>query len=259
MGPSSSKRLSNTRGISKNTPGVSVLTGRTRKNSRLEKRKDATTMMATPPTVAEDDPTTLRQSDENTRNGNTNDRTSNTVAESSKLVLRDSPLQMDDYGNDNNNNNAPYATESINTLTSSSTSCSQHTRDSDHDAEVAAATSSSATQLMMNPNINNVTRVDSPSDLMDRRRSSSFSPASVASSLTRPETPEIDNLRLRFESLAKSPTGQSTTGAPIKRNSSITPEIASRIKDLKPKDPAGSRVKSMVEFFMDEKLHKWEF
>ncbi|KAI8333310.1 hypothetical protein BC941DRAFT_115496 [Chlamydoabsidia padenii] len=246
MGPSSSKRLSNTRGISKNTPGISVLTGRTRKNSRLEKRKDAPTLTTSPPTVTEEDPV------ENTTQADTNDTKDDgsleyKVAESNKQVSGDNTntTQMDDlsitnYGN--NNNNAPYATESA---TSTSTSCSQHTRDSDHDAEVAATTSAARSTGV---------RIESPCELIDRRRSSSFSPASVASSLARPETPEVDNLRQRFESLGKSPILGAT-----KRNSSITPEIASRIKDLKPKDPAGSRVKSMVEFFMDEKLHKWEF
>ncbi|KAI8337658.1 hypothetical protein BC941DRAFT_452486 [Chlamydoabsidia padenii] len=134
----------------------------------------------------------------------------------------------------------PQATESIDTLSSSSSS--QHTRESDYDKEVAATAV---------PSNSSATQFDSSLDPMD------------SSTMTRSKSPQVGNLKQRFEYLAK--TQSLTTFTPrtnvalIKRNSSFTPEIAYCIKDLKPKNPAGSRVKSMVDFFMDENLHKWEF
>ncbi|CAO3599271.1 unnamed protein product [Absidia cylindrospora] len=301
MGPSTSKRLSNTGGISKNTPGISVLTGRTRKQSRLEKRKDTNdttttatatlttttttnTTSATPPITADDDSCNQQTEPSNDNKASASDNeTAIPIVDNDYAENRTNGVIENDSVDDipENNNHAPYATESVNTLTSASTSYSQRTMESDHDAEVAAATSAAlpaaaatttkitttTTTTNDNNNNNNITstRIDSPNDLMDRRRSSSFSPASVASSLARPETPEVDNLRQRFESLTTTTknttttTATATTNSPTRRTSSITPEMALRIKDLKPKDPAGSRVKSMVEFFMDENIHKWEF
>ncbi|KAI8366396.1 hypothetical protein EDC96DRAFT_508866 [Choanephora cucurbitarum] len=116
----------------------------------------------------------------------------------------------------------------------------------EHDAEVAATTIRARVQQKQQelPHI--------------QSGRSSFSPNSVVS-LPRPETPEVDQLRLRFENIIQ--TSTPSTVDMVRRRSSpkIAPEIAYRIKDMKPRGPVGSRVKSMVELFMDENLNKWEF
>ncbi|SAM01381.1 hypothetical protein [Absidia glauca] len=140
---------------------------------------------------------------------------------------------------------SPQATESIDTLASASTTSSQHTRDSDYDAEVSATANRSLT--MTHP--------------MECTSTPELVKSTTPTYSGRSTTPEVGALRQRFEGLAhsRSATTPHTTRTFIKRTSSFTPEIAYRIKDLKPKDPTGSRVKSMVNFFMDENLHKWEF
>ncbi|KAI8083169.1 uncharacterized protein BX664DRAFT_190449 [Halteromyces radiatus] len=306
MGPSTSKRLVNAGNISKNSnPGISVLTGRTRKfSTRLDSRKNANSILSSS-SSATGDTTTAADTTVTVDATSTVDASAQKASElpdTSPIVdtpatvdappppaITDTSVETNDHStpmpiNDDagdSGDNVPNASESLNTVPSVSTSFSQHTTESDHDAEVAAATSAQSVKngdsngcnrdsngkcnndMMMMDSI----RVESPFLQLDRRRSSSFSPVSVASSLTRPETPEVDNLRQRFEVLAQSAAATSTmttgsvTRSPVsvKRGSSITPEMASRIKDLKPRDPVGSRVKSMVEFFMDENLHKWEF
>jgi hypothetical protein len=99
----------------------------------------------------------------------------------------------------------------------------------EHDAEVAAAVTSRKSS-------------GTPS-YFDRAQR--FSPP-------RPETPEVDQLRQRFETIIQTPTTKTPSAK-------ISPEFVARIKEMKPKGPAGSRVKSMVELFMDENLNKWEF
>lgn len=110
-------------------------------------------------------------------------------------------------------------------------------KESEHDAEVAAATHYTHSTASSS-------RATTPPSTR-----ASFSPNSVAS-LPRPETPEVDQLRHRFESMS------AMSNAAI-----ATPTSSPRppLTEIKTKPPAGSRVKSMVEFFMDENLHKWEF
>ncbi|ORY99365.1 hypothetical protein BCR43DRAFT_489174 [Syncephalastrum racemosum] len=110
-------------------------------------------------------------------------------------------------------------------------------KESEHDAEVAAATHYTHSTASSS-------RADTPPSTR-----ASFSPNSVAS-LPRPETPEVDQLRHRFESMSA-----------MSNVASVVPTSSPRppLTEIKTKPPAGSRVKSMVEFFMDENLHKWEF
>ncbi|KAG0167317.1 Nucleoside diphosphate kinase 7 [Apophysomyces sp. BC1034] len=192
--PATTKKLSSTGGISKNTPPKSVLTGRTRKYSKV--RKD----------VAEE---------EKKKEGEIKPK-----VEEAEVHMEHPKMEPGD---------------SCETLSDIEPWNHKET-DSEHDAEVAAATAAVCQAIAERPS----------------SARASFSPNSVAS-LPRPETPEVDQLRQRFETMAHITPGCE------KRKSTISPEIATRIKDLKPKDPAGTRVKSMVEFFMDENLHKWEF
>lgn len=118
----------------------------------------------------------------------------------------------------------------------------------EHDAEVAAATSNK-----------NTTSVRTTAYVLQNSgRSSSFSPNSV-SSLPRPETPEVDQLRLRFETIIQT-ANPPEQFMPRRPSSKMSQEyIAARIKDMKPKKPVGTKVTSMVDLFMDENLNKWEF
>ncbi|KAI9491456.1 hypothetical protein BDB00DRAFT_833092 [Zychaea mexicana] len=111
--------------------------------------------------------------------------------------------------------------------------------ESDHDAEVAAATNHTTSTI--------------PATEHSALRAS-LSPNSV-SSLPRPETPEVDSLRLRFESLGHTRPANASN----QHRKSLSPEAALKIKETRPKTPGGTKVKSMVDFFMDENLHKWEF
>ena len=114
--------------------------------------------------------------------------------------------------------------------------------ESEHDAEVAAA-------------MNHTSNI--PSTAMDQSAlRASLSPNSVTS-LPRPETPEVDQLRQRFESFGQ--VGATNSVNQFQHRKSLSPETALKIKDTRPKTPSGKRVKSMVNFFMDENLHKWEF
>lgn len=115
--------------------------------------------------------------------------------------------------------------------------CSSAATD-EHDAEVAATTSKKELIMENTP-------------VLTQSGRSSFSPTA---SLPRPETPEVDQLRLKFETLSAQPNKE-----PARKKSAISPEFIARIKDMKPRGPVGSRVKSMVELFMDENLNKWEF
>ncbi|KAI8385041.1 uncharacterized protein BYT42DRAFT_284167 [Radiomyces spectabilis] len=281
-GSMTSTKLSTTGGISKNTPPISVLTGRTRKYSRSVPKKEApekaTQAAATPKpadTVAEpqtelgnSEPVAVLSDDVTEEDGraklNEEEKHQNPTlqeisdGENSANDRKTERIKEDDayHSNDegfieaanmpmNQVDLQPMITESATSIISQSDRDSKVESESEHDAEVAATTSMRMT-----------TPLPSRPSLTDRRTSSSsrasFSPRSMTS-LPRPETPEVDQLRQRFEVLAMP--------APVieKRPSVISPEIALRIKDMKPKDPAGARVKSMVEFFMDENLHKWEF
>ncbi|KAG0741453.1 hypothetical protein G6F62_005977 [Rhizopus arrhizus] len=113
----------------------------------------------------------------------------------------------------------------------------------EHDAEVAATT----TRLL----VNHENQIEPCSSV----RSSSLSPNSVTS-LPRPETPEISEIRSKFEQNIQISHHEKISPRPT---SKVSNELVSRIKEMKPRDPAGSKVKSMVEFFMDENLNKWEF
>ncbi|KAI9275411.1 hypothetical protein BY458DRAFT_533077 [Sporodiniella umbellata] len=110
----------------------------------------------------------------------------------------------------------------------------------EHDAEVAAATHAMGTHSE-----------DSERYSPIKGRSSTLS-ANSATSLSRPETPEVHEIKIRFE--------QAQQEKPVSRPpSKMSNEIQARIKDMKPRDPTGTKVKSMVSFFMDENLNKWEF
>ncbi|KAG1111526.1 hypothetical protein G6F42_015002 [Rhizopus arrhizus] len=136
--------------------------------------------------------------------------------------------------------------------------CSSAATD-EHDAEVAATTSKKDSLIAASST--QTTAVNNSSvPLLCNSGRSSFSPNSVAS-LPRPETPEVDQLRLRFETIIQTSAPVGTQEVVPRRPSSKLSqhELASRIKEMKPRGPVGSRVKSMVELFMDENLNKWEF
>ncbi|CAO3691555.1 unnamed protein product [Rhizopus stolonifer] len=102
----------------------------------------------------------------------------------------------------------------------------------ENDAEVAAATSSI------------ITTDHDLERYSIKSRNSSLSPSSVASS--RPQTPEVHELLNKFEQFIQ--IGQQDKSRPNKISN-----------EIRTKPPTGSRVKNMVEFFMDENLNKWEF
>ncbi|KAL0095038.1 hypothetical protein F4703DRAFT_1051706 [Phycomyces blakesleeanus] len=244
----SARKLSTTGGISK--PPLSVLTGRTRKYSRAEKRPDEKSLGTTPieeksqrqpphPKIDEVEPeeeAKVKEAETKAESESESESESETRPESEPELKPVVALFEDDHLVAP----VPDPTESVassagtlSDIESWSKDCRQD--DSEHDAEVAAATSAAIPTL------------ERPSSAR-----ASFSPNSVAS-LPRPETPEVDQLRQRFETLAYSPTFEK------RKTPTISPEIASRLKDLRPRGPTGTRVKTMVSFFMDENLHKWEF
>ncbi|CDH58814.1 predicted protein [Lichtheimia corymbifera JMRC:FSU:9682] len=142
---------------------------------------------------------------------------------------------------------------------STTTNGTREENESEHDAEVAAATTRLANVASSASVATTATMVTMTTD--DRSSTSpsilrtSLSPNSI-SSLPRPETPEVDNLRQRFESIAQITTPNNNNKS---RPSTTSPDNPLKVKDMKPKSPSGARVKSMVDFFMDENLHKWEF
>ncbi|KAI9012516.1 hypothetical protein CLU79DRAFT_848534 [Phycomyces nitens] len=226
----SARKLSTTGGISK--PPLSVLTGRTRKYSRAEKRPDEKSLAPTQdkpqrkpqPKIDEVEP------EEEVKEAETKAETEPEPELKPVVALFEDDLVAP----------VPDPTESVASSAGTLSDIESWTKDcrqddSEHDAEVAAATSAAMPTL------------ERPSSAR-----ASFSPNSVAS-LPRPETPEVDQLRQRFETLAYSPTFEK------RKTPTISPEIASRLKDLRPRGPTGTRVKTMVSFFMDENLHKWEF
>ncbi|CDS10855.1 hypothetical protein LRAMOSA11341 [Lichtheimia ramosa] len=145
---------------------------------------------------------------------------------------------------------------------STTTNGTREENESEHDAEVAATTrlanvASSASVATTATTMTNTTMTtDDRSSTSPSILRTSLSPNSI-SSLPRPETPEVDHLRQRFESIAQitSPTNKPYGARP----STTSPDNPLKVKDMKPKSPSGARVKSMVDFFMDENLHKWEF
>lgn len=145
---------------------------------------------------------------------------------------------------------------------STTTNGTREENESEHDAEVAATTrlanvASSASVATTATTMTNTTMTtDDRSSTSPSILRTSLSPNSI-SSLPRPETPEVDHLRQRFESIAQitSPTNKPYSARP----STTSPDNPLKVKDMKPKSPSGARVKSMVDFFMDENLHKWEF
>lgn len=145
---------------------------------------------------------------------------------------------------------------------STTTNGTREENESEHDAEVAAATTRLANVASSASVATTATMVTMTTD--DRSSTSpsilrtSLSPNSI-SSLPRPETPEVDNLRQRFESIAQITTPNNNNKPYGTRPSTTSPDNPLKVKDMKPKSPSGARVKSMVDFFMDENLHKWEF
>ncbi|CEP11127.1 hypothetical protein [Parasitella parasitica] len=241
---SSKKLLSTTAkgGVIKNTPPVSVLTGRTRKPSRLTEKR--------PVVVASQKIDTVKQDE------------SEAEVQDKKQRVAPSPLETAA------SENVIVAQEATcgnmiqeQQIISYPSTCSSAATD-EHDAEVAAATSKKDTVLAAS---HTTTTTPTSLPLLCNSGRSSFSPSSFTS-LPRPETPEVDQLRLRFETIIQtSAPSSASTGANdfIPKRPSFSKisqqEIASRIKEMKPRGPVGARVKSMVELFMDENLNKWEF
>jgi hypothetical protein len=257
-------------GVSKNTPPVSIITGRTRKPSRLTEKRPVTTAATTTTKnkvqpiaikeVAVNEPIVKKEVDEAIA---IKEEEAVAVQDESTIAIKEEPIAEEDATVSEEEpeketvvitkepekeaevteelpaedqefiNESPPPVSHLSTCSSAATD--------EHDAEVAAA-------MQKRPIIDSFAFTNSGR--------SSFSPNSVAS-LPRPETPEVDQLRLKFETII-----QTTTPAEsqmLRRPSKISPEFVSRIKEMKPRGPAGARVKSMVELFMDENLNKWEF
>lgn len=277
---STAKKLSTTAkgGVSKNTPPPSMITGRTRKYSKLtEKRPVSATIKSMTETPAvdikkeetkEDVLTIVPVAEEN--NSSQSEAPEVEKEETKEQALEDEAIAIVDQGieikkepaksdDDIGTNEKDDITIHNNILTqqpvSHPSTCSSSA--DEHDAEVAATISNT------NKNTNTVkVAANFFQNNGSGGRSSSFSPNSV-SSLPRPETPEVDQLRQRFETLIQTSAPNTPHDhIPNSRrpSSKMSSEyIISRIKEMKPKDPVGSKVKSMVELFMDENLNKWEF
>lgn len=262
-----------------------MITGRTRKTSRLttEKPQKKTTTTASKPPIdpKQKKPVALKKSTKPASTKQSKTVFKNTPAAKETLVVKDAsvlketpvekdmPLEKDTPGTEDtplekatddtpiekeekentlNISEAPDnpAPENVTVSTTSElekltiaepishlSTCSTD----EHDAEVAATTSKK-------------TAFEVP--VLTPSGRSSFSPTA---SLPRPETPEVDQLRLKFETLSTTTTQPQVAT----KKSSMSPEFVARIKDMKPRGPVGARVKSMVELFMDENLNKWEF
>ncbi|KAI9473825.1 MAG: hypothetical protein EXX96DRAFT_319983 [Benjaminiella poitrasii] len=230
----SSKRLLIAKGgITKNTPPVSVLTGRTRKQSRSTAVEKKPIIVLSKETVKEEEEQKIKGKDYCT----TEKDAVHPIGE--EAALKPASVNEDDT--------------SMSSTTCSTLTTTTATIIDEHDAEVAATIGKSVTnhsdELAMPP-------------LLATTQTSSRSSSSFSPTLARPETPEVvvDQLRLRFESILSASAPQTPLpSSKINRKSVISPEFASRVKEMKPRNPVGTRVKNMVDFFMDENLHKWEF
>ncbi|KAI8993241.1 hypothetical protein BDB01DRAFT_893945 [Pilobolus umbonatus] len=283
------KKLTSTAkgGVTKNTPPVSAITGRTRKYSRLTEKRptktedsqqseksglklkrssdtikvkeeevEKTVVEEVEETVIEDAPVIVEEAEEITNKLEMEQEVERDAV--SPVIDTETPAE-EETAEEETVEETPIETpvekaevitqepevmqdEIITQPVSHHSTCSSTATD-EHDAEVAATTASVIKE-----------RSSSFIERLSPSGRKSFSPNSVAS-LPRPETPEVDQLRLRFENIIQTPDSK----APIQRSSKIPPEFYTRIKDMKPRGPVGSRVKSMVELFMDENLNKWEF
>ncbi|GAN10227.1 hypothetical protein MAM1_0332c09765 [Mucor ambiguus] len=253
---SSKKLLSTTSkgGVIKNTPPVSVLTGRTRKPSRLTEKRPVVVAASAPPdkidSVKEEEQTEEIKP-EIQQEALSPPSTPTPTTRSFEEAVEHAEAQE-----------APCDTAIIQEqqIVSYPSTCSSAATD-EHDAEVAATTSKKDTLIASSTHTATVSNNNSSVPLLCNSGRSSFSPTSIAS-LPRPETPEVDQLRLRFETIIQTsaPVGNTQDIAPRRPSSKLSQhEFASRIKEMKPRGPVGSRVKSMVELFMDENLNKWEF
>ncbi|KAG1456675.1 hypothetical protein G6F46_004647 [Rhizopus delemar] len=268
--PTNQKRAKG--GVSKNTPPVSVVTGRTRKVGKMSEKaakEQETKATKEEESIVDESKKKNRpvmQQEESTVENQEKKQVivEETAAEASvsidKPVIKEEVIieKKDSFIREVEESivkdklaikKAPIITnkESNETVlqyepVSHFSTCSSAVSD-EHDAEVAAAT-----RFMTTRNQEDHLERYSPSS---NRRSSTLSPNSAIAS--RPETPEISELRSKFENIIH------TGNQPSRPVSKMSNEFISRIKEMKPRDPTGSRVKSMVEFFMDENLNKWEF
>ncbi|CEG71498.1 hypothetical protein RMATCC62417_07221 [Rhizopus microsporus] len=227
-------------GVSKNTPPKSVVTGRTRKLSKVSEKsrpvahseRDQVTESVIKEATVEESVT----KDDKQQEINLETEQEQEKQESDGIQVIKEEIEQDEI--------VSIQHEPVSHLST----CSSAVSSDEHDAEVAAAT-----RMMKND-----TTIE---DSLDRyspikgRSSSTLSPNSVAS-LPRPETPEVTELRLKFENIIQTGNLDKMAQRPTSKMSN---EFVSRIKEMKPRDPTGTRVKSMVEFFMDENLNKWEF
>lgn len=227
-------------GVSKNTPPKSVVTGRTRKLSKVSEKsrpvvhseRDQVTESVIKEATVEESVT----KDDKQQEINLEAEQEQEKQESDSIQVIKEEIEQDEI--------VSIQHEPVSHLST----CSSAVSSDEHDAEVAAAT-----RMMKND-----TTIE---DSLDRyspikgRSSSTLSPNSVAS-LPRPETPEVTELRLKFENIIQTGNLDKMAQRPTSKMSN---EFVSRIKEMKPRDPTGTRVKSMVEFFMDENLNKWEF
>ncbi|KAI8646484.1 hypothetical protein BD408DRAFT_410292 [Parasitella parasitica] len=245
---SSKKLLSTTSkgGVIKNTPPVSVLTGRTRKPSRLTEKR--------PVVVASQKTDTAKQ---DKIEADIQDKEQEVLSSSLDIGAAIIPTENVIVAQEATCDNLIQEQQII----SYPSTCSSAATD-EHDAEVAAATSKKDTVLAAS---HTTTTTPTSLPLLCNSGRSSFSPNSFAS-LPRPETPEVDQLRLRFETIIQTSAPSSATAGtqdlkPKRPSFSkmSQQELTLRIKEMKPRGPVGARVKSMVELFMDENLNKWEF
>ncbi|KAL7312706.1 hypothetical protein PS15m_008440 [Mucor circinelloides] len=249
----SSKKLLNTTakgGVIKNTPPVSVLTGRTRKPSRLTEKRPV--IAAAPEKI---DSVQEEQAEEQAEEIKPETQEE---ALSSPSTPKPTARTFEDKLEHVDAQEAPCDNMiQEQQIVSYPSTCSSAATD-EHDAEVAATTSKKDSLIASSTQTTAVNNSSVP--LLCNSGRSSFSPNSVAS-LPRPETPEVDQLRLRFETIIQTSAPVGTQEVVPRRPSSKLSqhELASRIKEMKPRGPVGSRVKSMVELFMDENLNKWEF
>lgn len=120
-------------------------------------------------------------------------------------------------------------------LVSHPSTCSSATTD-EHDAEVARLTSSKKYSI----------------DSSSTHSGYSPLPTTIAS---RPETPEVNFLRSKFEQLSSGNKEDEHHQQQRKKSA----DASRNIKEWKPRGPVGSKVRSMVDMFMDENFNRWEF
>ncbi|KAI8984645.1 hypothetical protein BDF20DRAFT_834137 [Mycotypha africana] len=146
----------------------------------------------------------------------------------------------------------------------------------DVDADIKDTTSRLSLLVDLPPLLSSSTATTTPTSAR-----SCFSPILIASLPHNSQNDcaaEVEKLRIRFETIIQLNSLQTANLTPRaalldpgnnacgiandhyqkqrkRRSSNFSSEFASRIKDMKPRGPVGSRVKSMVEFFMDESLN----